>query len=181
MQCHNIPSLSPLNRLVQVKLHLNHCGMTPCQPTLISFSINKLSQFMHEPISNHLTTTKRLLRYLKQTLFHSIQLTNIGPPTFITYSDVDWARNIADHTSTSAYISFLGLNLISWSSKKRRVVARSTIEFEYQVLANAASKTMWLLSLSSMSWDFHSNLHPCYYVIILVPHTLVSIQSNTHV
>ena len=62
----------------------------------ISFVVNKLSQFMHKPTTTHFTTTKRLFRYLKQTIFHGIQLTKFGPPTLITYSDVDWAGNIDD-------------------------------------------------------------------------------------
>nr|CAN60617.1 hypothetical protein VITISV_003256 [Vitis vinifera] len=36
----------------------------------ISFAVNKLSQFMHKPTTIHFTTTKRLLRYSKQTIFH---------------------------------------------------------------------------------------------------------------
>ena len=79
----------------------------------ISFAVNKLSQFMHKPTSNHWTATKRLLRYLKQTIFHGIQITNTGPPVLKTYSDADWAGNIDDRTSTFAYISFLGSNPIS--------------------------------------------------------------------
>ncbi|WKA00533.1 hypothetical protein VitviT2T_018877 [Vitis vinifera] len=74
----------------------------------ISFAVNKLSQFMHKPTTIHFTTTKRLLRYSKQTIFHGIQLTKIGHLALITYSDVDWVGNIDDQTSTSAYISFLG-------------------------------------------------------------------------
>ena len=38
----------------------------------ISFAINKFSQIMHKPTTNHWTTTKRLLRYLKQTIFYGI-------------------------------------------------------------------------------------------------------------
>ncbi|KAE8660043.1 hypothetical protein F3Y22_tig00116959pilonHSYRG00508 [Hibiscus syriacus] len=36
----------------------------------ISFAVNKLSEFMHKPTTNNWTTTKRLLRYLKQTIFY---------------------------------------------------------------------------------------------------------------
>ena len=113
----------------------------------ISFAVNKLSQFMHKPTTNHWTATKRLLRYLKQTIFHGIQIHKIGLPILRTYSDADWAGNVDDRTSTSTYISFLGYNPISWSSKKQRVIARSTTEAEYQALANAASETMWLSTL----------------------------------
>ena len=45
----------------------------------ISFAVNKLSQFMHKPTTTHWTTTKWLLRYLKQTIFYGVQIHRAGP------------------------------------------------------------------------------------------------------
>lgn len=88
-----------------------------------------------------------LLHYLKLTIFHGLHLRKGVSLALTTYSDADWASNLDYRTSTSAYVSFLGSNPISWSSKKQRAVVRSSIEAEYRALANATSKTLWLLSL----------------------------------
>jgi hypothetical protein len=113
----------------------------------ISFAVNKLSQFMHKPTTNHWTATKRLLSYLKQAIFHGIQINKIATPTLRTYFDANWAGNMDGCMPTSAYISFLGSNPISWSSKKQRAVACSSTKAEYRALANAASETMWLSTI----------------------------------
>jgi histone deacetylase 1/2 len=79
----------------------------------ISFAVNKLSQFMHKPTAAHWTAAKRLLRYLKHTIFHGIHIRRNITSKLITYYDVDWAGNCDDRRSTSAYICFLSSNLIS--------------------------------------------------------------------
>lgn len=44
------------------------------------------------------------------------------------YKDSDWARDITDQKSTSGYFTFVGRNLVTWRSKKQKVVALSSAE-----------------------------------------------------
>ena len=113
----------------------------------ISFAVNKLSQFMHSPTQIHWTATKRLLHYLKNTIFHGINIRKTSSPALTYFSDADWAGSLDDRKSTSTYLLFLGHTPISWSFKKQRAIARSSTEAEYRALATAAAKSMWLLSL----------------------------------
>jgi hypothetical protein len=49
--------------------------------------------------------------------------------------------------STSGYATFLGDNLISWSSKRQNTVSRSSAEVEYHVVANGVVEATWLCQL----------------------------------
>jgi len=155
----------------------------------ICFIVNKLSQFMHKPSQNHWTTTKHLLRYLKKTTFHGIQISKTGAPSLNTFSDADWAGNLDDRSSTSAYICFLGDTPISWKSNKQQAIARSSAEAEYRALANAASETQWLqilftelgLSLPQPPMLLCDNLGATQLTFNLVKHTRMKhIQIDLH-
>ncbi|RVW35994.1 Retrovirus-related Pol polyprotein from transposon RE1 [Vitis vinifera] len=113
----------------------------------IAYTVNKLSQFMHQPTSDHWNAVKRLLRYLCGTLDHGITLCRTTPLALHAFSNSDWAGNKDDFTSTSAYIIYLGHNPISWSSKKQRTVARSSTEAEYRSVVSTAAEIRWICSL----------------------------------
>lgn len=113
----------------------------------IGYTVNKLSQFMHQPTTEHWAAVKRLLRYLCGTLDHGITLCRKSSLALHAFSDADWAGNKDDFTSTSAYIVYLGHNPISWSSKKQRTVARSSTEAEYRSVAATAAELRWICSL----------------------------------
>ncbi|XP_062118212.1 secreted RxLR effector protein 161-like [Humulus lupulus] len=115
----------------------------------ISYIVSKLSQFLQDPIVTHWKAYKRVLRYLKDTITYGIYFRpgNSCTLTLQGFTDADWASCPDDRKSTGAYCMYLGLNLVSWSSKKQHVIARSSTELEYHALANAATEMVWLKAL----------------------------------
>ena len=63
------------------------------------------------------------------------------------YTNADWAGSITDRKSTSGYFTFVGGNLVTWRSKKQKVVAFSSAEAEFRGMAKGLCKLLWLRRL----------------------------------
>jgi len=63
------------------------------------------------------------------------------------YNDADWERNVLDRKSTSGYFTFVGGNLVTWKSKKQKIVAFSSAEVEFRGMAKGLCELLWLKRL----------------------------------
>ncbi|KAJ9566234.1 hypothetical protein OSB04_002200 [Centaurea solstitialis] len=113
----------------------------------ISFAVNRLSQFMHAPSQKHWQALKRVLRYLKGTIHFGLFLKRNSPLHLTAFSDSDWGGISDGGRSTTAYLLYLGSNIISWRSNRQKSVSRSSTEAEYKALANAAAEVLWVKHL----------------------------------
>ncbi|GJT38396.1 ribonuclease H-like domain-containing protein [Tanacetum coccineum] len=113
----------------------------------ISYAIQQLFLYMHDPREPHFSALKRILCYVRGTLDYGLKLFLSSTTDLVTYSDVDWAGCPTTQRSTSGYCVFLGNNLLSWSFKHQQMVSRSSAEVEYRSVANAVAETCWLPNL----------------------------------
>jgi histone deacetylase 1/2 len=113
----------------------------------LSFVINKVCQYLHEPRTPHMLAVKCIIRYVCYTIDSGLHLWATSSTLLSAFLDADWAGSIDDRRSTGGYAIFYGGNLIAWSARKQSRVSRSSTESEYKALANATAELMWVQSL----------------------------------
>lgn len=113
----------------------------------IAYAVNTACQYMHAPTVVHWQFVKRILRFLRGTTNHGILFTCSSSLHVHAFSDAGWAGDQDTRRSVGGYGIFLGHNLISWSSRKQRTVARSSTEAEFKCLADTTAELIWLEAL----------------------------------
>ena len=70
--------------------------------------VHVVSQFMSAPRSTHNAAVINILRYLKETIFHSLHFSANSSLELHRFSDFDWADDLIDWCSTIGICFFLG-------------------------------------------------------------------------
>ena len=96
----------------------------------LAFAISVVSRYSANPTDAHVSTIKRIFRYLKGILNYELIFRGSTSP-LVGYTNIDWAGDKGTRRSTSGYTFNIGSGAISWSSKRQATVALLTCEAEY--------------------------------------------------
>ncbi|RVW17554.1 Retrovirus-related Pol polyprotein from transposon RE1 [Vitis vinifera] len=128
-------------RLVGKLIYLSHT-----RPDIV-YAMSVVSQFMHRPSEDHMDAVMRILHYLKSSPRKGLMFSKNGHLKVVGYTNADWAGNITNRKSTTGYFTFVGGNLVTWRSKKQKVVALSSAEAEFQGMVKEICELIWLKKL----------------------------------
>ena len=113
----------------------------------IAYAVGIVSQFMHNPQVEHMDAAMKIVRYLKGSPGRGVFFKRNGNLEIQGYIDTDWAGNPNDIRSTFGYFTMVGGNLVTWRSKKQKVVALSSAESEFRGIARGLVEVIWLRKL----------------------------------
>jgi hypothetical protein len=133
----NVPYASAIGSLMYAMV---------CTRPDLAYAVGLLSRFQSNPGQNHWSAVKRVLRYLVGTADYTLCYGG-SDVRLQGYTDADWAGDLDERKSTSAYVFLLNNGAISWRSKKQGMIALSTMEAEYIAAAAAVQEAVWLRSL----------------------------------
>ena len=91
---------------------------------------------MHSPFET--------IKVLEESLGNGLFFKKNGQRGVEVYTNVDWANSVTDRRLISGYCMFIWGNLVTWRSKKQSVVAKSSVEEEFGVMAHRVCEVLLL-------------------------------------
>lgn len=99
---------------------------------------------MHAPSEKHMQGIFRILRYLNSSPGRGLFFGKHQDHNVSGFTDADWAGDRSDGKSTSGYFTFVGGNLVTWRSKKQKVVSKSSAEAEFRGMVHGTCELLWI-------------------------------------
>lgn len=92
---------------------------------------------------------KKVLRYLSATQTIGIHLSRVNDYSKIGYCNADWGGDMINRKNQTGFLVYVGGTLIAWSSKKKAMVAQSSMESEYRANASTTQESKAVKALLS--------------------------------
>jgi hypothetical protein len=114
-------------------------AMVGTRPDL-AFPVSMVSPFMSRAGPSHWMVVKRIMRYLKGTLDFKFCLGG-KDVSFKGYCDADWGGDANERRSTTGYVFFVGVGVVSWNCKRQPTIAL------YMATSHCTKEAIWLRKL----------------------------------
>jgi len=108
----------------------------------LSYIVNLLSRFAHNPRQAHWNVLKHALLYIKETLDYSITYFYNSSLCPFGYVDSDYARDIDRWKSMEGHMFSVGSRLVSWASKHQEIITFLTVEAKYMAFTQATQQVL---------------------------------------
>ena len=115
----------------------------------LSYAVQVLSRFMHNPVKSHWNALKHVMSYIKGMLNYGITYEGGGNLNPIRYVDSDYAGCKDSQKLTERNVFIVAGGPVSWECKQQGTVALSTVEAEYMGFTCAATQAIWLTKFFS--------------------------------
>ncbi|GKD60933.1 hypothetical protein Tco_1298442, partial [Tanacetum coccineum] len=116
----------------------------------LQFAICMCARYQARPTEKHLNAVKRIFRYLKGTVHRGLLYPKDSSISLTAFAD-------ADHAGCQD----TRRRLVSWSSKRQKSAAISSIEAEYIALSGYCAQIFWMRSQLT-DYGFRFNKIPMY-------------------
>ena len=101
----------------------------------IAFALGRLSQYLSDPVKHYRQALKNLLRYIRLTIDKGLVFSASRSQIITGFSDSNYAIDLVNRKSILAYVYIFAGGLISWISRKQKLVATLITKAEYIVLS----------------------------------------------
>nr|GEZ75052.1 uncharacterized mitochondrial protein AtMg00810-like [Tanacetum cinerariifolium] len=105
----------------------------------LQFAIYMCVRYQARPTEKHVHAVKRIFRYLCGIVHRGLWYPKDSSVALTAFADADHAGCQDTRRCTSGSVQFLGKRLISWSSKRQKSVAISSMEAEYIALSRCCA------------------------------------------
>jgi hypothetical protein len=112
----------------------------------IAFVVSALARYVSKPCEAHWKMALGVVAYLKGTKGYGIILGGAEGGVF-GYADSDWGNDVDDRMSVSGGIIFWGESILSWHSRKQKMISLSTAEAESHALVDVAKEIVYIQRL----------------------------------
>nr|GFA55251.1 uncharacterized mitochondrial protein AtMg00810-like [Tanacetum cinerariifolium] len=131
---------------------LHYYGMVGTRMYLTSsrldmvYAICMCARYQARPTKKHLHAMKRIFRYLRGTINRGLWYSKDSGIALIAFANADHAVCQDTRRGTSGSMQLLGDRLVSWSSKRHKSTAISSMEAKYIALSGCCAQVLWMRS-----------------------------------